>query len=95
MCGPMPMPPSARPKPSPISANAACVMQTSRSATFVVAIEQECGKLGMPAMQPSRRCTVMRRKLPALCGMSGSIELKSPIIAFAIEHARDSLRPPG
>ena len=70
-------------------------MQTRRSATFVVAIEHECGNFGMPAMQPSRSSTVTRRKLPALCGISGSIELKSPIIALAIEQARDSLRPPG
>ena len=70
-------------------------MHTSRSATFVVAIEHECGNFGMPAMQPSRRCTVTRRKEPALCGMSGSIELNSPISAFAIEHARDSFSPPG
>ncbi len=46
-------------------------------------------------MHPSRSRTVTRRKLPALCGMSGSIELNSPIIALAVEHARDSLSPPG
>ena len=43
----MPSAPSASPKPSPSSANAACVRHTSRSAMFVVAIEHECGKRGI------------------------------------------------
>ncbi len=95
MIGPIPMPPSARPHPSPSSANEVWVRQTSRSATLVVAIEHECGNFGMPAMQPSRSSTFTRRNAPELCGMSGSIELNSPIIVLAVAHARDSLRPPG
>ena len=94
MYGGIPMPPSASPQPSPSSANAACAMHTSRSATFVVAIEHECGKRGIPAMHPSRSSTLTLRKLPALWGMSGSIELNRPMIEFAVAHARDSLSPP-
>ena len=61
---------------------------------FVVAIEHECGKRGMPAMQPSRRMTLMRRKLPALWGTSGSIELNTPVMTLFVAQARDSFRPP-
>ena len=37
----------------------------------------------------------MRRKLPALCGTSGSIELNTPVITLLVAQARDSFRPPG
>jgi hypothetical protein len=93
--GPMPHAPSARPYPSQASAIARCVVTTSRSPTFVVATEQECGKRGMPTTQFSRSFTRTRRKVPALCGMSGSIELKSPVMQLFIAHVRDSFTPAG
>ena len=71
------------------------VVTTSRSPTFVVATEQECGKRGMPTTQFSRSFTFTRRKVPALCGMSGSIELKIPVMQLFIAHVRDSLTPAG
>ena len=72
-----------------------CVVTTSRSPTFVVATEHECGKRGMPTTQFSRSRTFTRRKVPALCGMSGSIELKIPVMQLFIAHVRDSLTPAG
>ncbi len=70
-------------------------MTTSRSPTFVVATEHECGKVGMPTTQFSRSLTWTRRNVPALCGMSGSIELKTPVMQLFIAQVRDSLRPAG
>ena len=37
----------------------------------------------------------MRRKLPALCGTPGSIELKSPVTVLLIAQVFDSFRPHG
>ena len=47
----------------------------------------------MPTTQFSRRRTRTRRNAPALCGMSGSMLLNSPVITLLVAHARDSLIP--
>ena len=79
--GRCPSPPSASPKPSPRSANARCMVLTSRSATFVVATEHESGSAGCRPRSSRAAATSMRRKLPALCGhRSGSMR---------VEHADD------
>ena len=70
-------------------------MTTSRSPTLVVATEHECGNVGIPTTQFSRSLTCTRRNVPALCGMSGSIELKTPVMQLFIAQVRDSLSPAG
>ena len=62
----------------------------SRSARLVVATDMLVGCFPPPAMQPSRMCTLMRRKLPALVGTGSSMLLKIPIIAAV--RAQPSLR---
>ena len=47
----------------------------------------------MPTTQFSRSFTFTRRNVPALCGMSGSIELKTPVMQLFMAHVRDSLTP--
>ena len=49
----------------------------------------------MPTTQFSRSFTFTRRKVPALWGMSGSIELKIPVMQLFMAHVRDSLTPAG
>ena len=49
----------------------------------------------MPTTQFSRSFTFTRRKVPALCGMSGSIELKIPVMQLFSAQVRDSLTPAG
>ncbi len=49
----------------------------------------------MPTTQFSRRCTRMRRKVPALCGISGSMLLRTPVMQLFMAQVRDSFTPAG
>ena len=63
------------------------------SVMLVVATEQLWGKRGMPTTQFSLRSTSRRRKLPALCGMSGSRQAKTACAAAMVEVTRVRFMP--
>ena len=88
-------PASARPSPSLILAKARWTGLVTRSARLVVATDMLIGCWPPPATEPSRICTRMRRKLPALVGTGSSIELKMPIIAAVRAQPSLKLRPQG
>src|SRR6516165_5150012 len=93
MPAPSPVPPSARPCPSPSRAKADCVIFTSRSETLVVAVEQLCGKTGDATTLLSAYWNDSRRNDPALRGMSLSRLLKIAPTTELIAAAREVLRP--
>ena len=63
------------------------------SVMLVVATEQLWGKRGMPTTQFSLSSTSRRRKLPALCGMSGSRQAKTAWAAAMVEVTRVRFMP--
>src|SRR5580704_14364375 len=93
MPAPSPVPPSARPWPSPRRAKADWVMFTRRSATLVVAVEQLCGNTGEATTLFSAYWNDSRRNEPALRGMSLSRLLKTAPTAALVAAARDVFRP--
>src|ERR1700736_4136101 len=93
MPAPRPVPPSARPWPSPNLANADWVMFTRRSATFVVAVEQLCGNTGDATTLFSAYLNARRRNDPALRGISLSRLLKIAPTTALVAAAREVLRP--
>lgn len=80
---------------SVISFMSACTPEITRSARFVVAIEDEYGAFALPMTQPSRIFTLIWLIAPSVQGMSQGMRFSTPVTALASVVASHMLRPHG